>query len=102
MAPDAVAMPRDHRDRRRIELAVDGELAFVEYALEGTTIDFAHTFVPERLRGRGLATRLVEAALAMARREGLQVIPSCPVFSAWMKAHPATHDQLAPEGRALV
>ena len=100
--PDVAATPHDHRDRRRIELAIDGDLAFVEYALDGAVIDFVHTFVPEALRGRGLATRLVEAGLAMARRENLQVIPSCPVFSAYMKAHPTTHDQLAPEGRALV
>ena len=93
---------QDRRDRRQIELAVDGQLAFVAYTLEGHVIDFAHTFVPEALRGHGLATRLVEAGLAVARHEHFLVIPSCPVFSAWMKVHPETRDPLAPEGRAPV
>lgn len=95
-------IPQDRRLRRQIEVEVDGQVAFGAYTLEGDVIAFEHTFVPEDLRGRGLATRLVESGLSMARAEGLSVIPQCPFFADYMRAHPETHDQLAPEGRALV
>lgn len=98
----AAAVPHDRLDRRQIEVEIDGECAFAAYSLDGPVIDFAHTFVPEGLRGRGIATRLVEAGLAMAREQRLLVIPGCAMFSAYMRAHPETHDLLAPEGRALV
>ena len=59
-----------------------------------------HTVVPEPLRGRGIATQLVVAALASVRERGLKVIPQCAVFEAYMRKHPETQDLLAPEGRA--
>ena len=58
--------------------------------------------VPEALRGQGVATQLVLAGLASARERGLQVIPQCPVFAAYMRSHPDTHDLLADQGRALL
>ena len=91
--------PQDRRDLRRIELDVDGEVAFAAYELEDGVIAFVHTFVPEGLREHGLATRLVEAGLAMARREGLAVIPRCSAFADYMRRHPDSQDLLAPGAR---
>lgn len=72
------------------------------YELTGEVITFIHTIVPEALRGHGIATQLVLAGLASARERGLKVIPRCPVFAAYMRGHPETHDLLAQEGRTLL
>ena len=88
----------DNRDENRFELALDGELAVAEYVLRPGAIEFTHTFVPEPLRGRGVATRLVEAALASARARHLAVTPTCAMFAAYMEGHPETHDLLAVDG----
>ena len=82
--------------------AKSGEVAVAIYSLTDKVITFIHTIVPDALRGRGIATQLVLAGLASARERGLQVIPKCPVFAAYMRAHPETHDLLADEGRTLL
>lgn len=40
-------------------------------------INFHHTYVPESLRGQGVAEALVRAGLAWARQEGLRIEASC-------------------------
>lgn len=97
--PDA---PVDDRAAQQIRLDVDGQQAVARYEIDGEVVTFTHTFVPESLRGRGIASRLVEAGLAMARHDRLKVVPQCPMVAAYMKAHPDTHDLLNDEGRALV
>ncbi|MEO8937284.1 MAG: GNAT family N-acetyltransferase [Burkholderiaceae bacterium] len=86
----------------RYEIEVDGQVATADYIREATGVTFTHTFVPEPLRGRGLATRLILAALDDARRAGLQVVPQCAAFAAYMKTHPETQDLLSPAGRRML
>ncbi|MDN8618889.1 GNAT family N-acetyltransferase [Variovorax ginsengisoli] len=93
---------RDNPSRHRFEAESLGEVAVAVYALTDKAITFLHTIVPDALRGQGIATQLVLAGLASARERGLRVIPQCPVFAAYMRSHPETHDLLADEGRALL
>lgn len=93
---------RDNPSKHRFEAESEGKLAFAIYELADNVITFIHTIVPESLRGRGIATQLVLAGLASARERGLRVIPKCPVFAAYMRAHAETHDLLADEGRTLL
>jgi hypothetical protein len=58
-------------------------------------VEFYSTFVPPADRGRGLAARLVQAAVEYARAEGLRIIPSCWYVAQWMRAHPEHADLLA-------
>ena len=69
---------RHDPDRERFFVNVDGHEAYLQYALvdEGTA-DFRSTFTPPELRGRGLMREIVRQALAWARGEGKEVIPSC-------------------------
>jgi predicted GNAT family acetyltransferase len=92
----------DNESNNRFEIEVDGELACATYTLRDGTITFIHTFVPESLRGRGIATRIVIAALDSSRARGLKVVPRCPLFRAYMTRHLETRDLLAPEGLALI
>lgn len=85
----------DNAAERRFEIDLEGTHAIADYAIHAGTITFTHTFVPEHLRGQGLATRLVEAALDSARARGLKVVPQCAMFADYMQSHPAVHDLLA-------
>ncbi len=47
-----------------------------------------HTEVPEAWGGRGIGGRLVRAALARAKANGLTVVPWCPFARRWLQEHP--------------
>ena len=64
-------------ERKRFVLPVDGHEVTLSYVPRDGKVDMVHTFTPDALRGRGLARQVVEAALAWAEAEGLEVIPSC-------------------------
>ena len=81
----------------RFELDVDGQTVFTEYRLSPGTMTFFHTLTPPALRGRGLAAKVVQAALDYARSEGLKVIPLCWYVSGHIQAHPELRDLLAPQ-----
>lgn len=93
---------QDNPAKSRFEYVSQGEKAIAAYILSGDVITFTHTLVPEALQGQGLAKQLVETGLASARARGLKVIPQCPVFAAYMRKHPETHDLLADEGRVAL
>ena len=58
------------------------------YRLDGRRIILVHTWVPEAHRGRGIAGRLVRAAVQRAAAESLTVEPLCPYVRGWLRAHP--------------
>jgi uncharacterized protein len=89
----------DNAGQARFEIREDGELAgFVQYRRSGDEIAFTHTETDRRFRGRGLAARLVSAALGKAREQNLAVLPYCPFVRDWIAEHPEYAD-LVPESR---
>ncbi len=83
----------------RFEAHVDGGVAFIEYIIDGDEITFTHTKVPKEAEGKGVAGKLVLAAMVYARNAKLRVIPKCPYVAAWMKRHHEYDDILHPEFR---
>jgi len=79
---------RHDASRHRFETEVDGHSGFVEYAIEGDVMAINHTVVPEAIGGRGIAGKLVQAAVDFARAQRLQVDPRCEYAEAWMRRHP--------------
>lgn len=71
----------------RFEASVEGHLAVAEYRAEGGRVVFTHTFVPPELRGRGIAEKLVRAALEWAQREQKRVVPACSYVAAFVCRH---------------
>lgn len=72
---------------------VEGHVAYLRYLPAGERVlDYASTFVPESLRGRGIASAIVRHALDYARAEGLRVIPSCWFVSDFLKKYPEYRD----------
>lgn len=81
---------------RRFELDVGRQIVFTEYRLTPGVMTLFHTLTPPALRGRGLAARVVQAALEHARAERLKVVPLCWYVSGHINAHPEFRDLLAP------
>ncbi|MGJ3648495.1 GNAT family N-acetyltransferase [Sphingomonas sp. GlSt437] len=89
-----MAEVHDNTTLHRFELVEDGHLAFAEYRIEGGVITFTHTIVPPEIGGRGVASRLIGAALASARARGLKVVPQCSFVAAYIERHPDERDLL--------
>jgi predicted GNAT family acetyltransferase len=90
--PDTV---RDNRAEQEFELDVEGHRAIAAYQREGDTITFTHTLVPKAIEGRGVASKLIRAALDASRDEGLKVIAQCPFVAAYIERHPEYRGLLA-------
>lgn len=58
-------------------------------------LDLQHTVVPEAERGAGVGDALVRAAVAHARAETMQLIPTCPFVHAWLERHRDQQDLVA-------
>lgn len=69
-------------------------LAELTWHTEGAARVIDHTFVPPEARGLGLAAKLLDAALADARAQGLKIIPRCSYAEAQFARHPEWADLL--------
>jgi predicted GNAT family acetyltransferase len=69
----------DHQPEHfRFVSMVEGQEARLEYQLlTRNGIDFTYTFVPEKLRGHGIAEKLVRTGLVWAREQGYAIEASC-------------------------
>lgn len=71
---------------KQFYITIDGSRAYLAYMdLGRKTLDIYRTFVPNALRGKGLAAKLTERALQFASEEGYQVIPSCSYVERYMQ-----------------
>lgn len=73
---------------RRFTARLDGHEAELAYALRDGRMVIEHTGVPEAIAGRGVAARLVKAALEHARAQGWRVVPACSYAAAYVQRHP--------------
>ncbi len=76
----------------RYEAVVDGHLSICEYELADGRMVFTHTVVPGELRGRGIAEKLVRAALADSRATGRKVVPACSYVAKFIERHKEYQD----------
>ena len=89
-----VNVPEAHR----YELLLDGErIGELAYRQRKDRIAFTHTNVNPAYEGRGFGSRLAEAALADARRQGLAVVPLCPFIAWYIEQHPEHEALVAPD-----
>jgi hypothetical protein len=86
MAPEPEV--RDDASESRFEIDVEGHRGVLEYHRSGKRLVLIHTEVPHALEGRGIAGRLVRAAVERAQREDLTIVPRCPYARAWLERHP--------------
>ncbi|BAI75855.1 hypothetical protein AZL_d00290 (plasmid) [Azospirillum sp. B510] len=82
----------DNRAMNRFELKVGGQTVFADYRRDGRTLVISHVEAPPALRGTGAAGRLMEGVVALARAEGLRIVPLCGYAALWIRRN--RHDDL--------
>ncbi len=93
----SLQVQKDEKERKFYAL-VEGHEVVVGYAKSGAAYDLLHTFVPEELRGHGVADQLVQGALDQIKAQGAKFIPTCPFVQAFLKRHPEYQEDVAPHG----
>jgi uncharacterized protein len=89
------AAVRDNPALSRFELDAGGVTAVANYRLNGEVMTFTHTEVPPQARHGGIASQLIEGALAAARDRGLKIVPRCSFVRNYVDKHPEVRDLLA-------
>ena len=77
----------ENANEGRFELDIAGQIAFANYRRTEDGLLIFHVETPRALRGQGVAARLMEQVLAVARTEGLEMIPFCSYASSWMRRY---------------
>jgi predicted GNAT family acetyltransferase len=90
---DITVERQDHSDHGRyvVDLA-PGVEAEMTYRKTPGVMRIDHTGVPPEFGGRGIAARLVDAAIADARAEGFKIEPICSYVVAQFRRHPEWAD----------
>ena len=86
---------RNDEERQSYVLEQDGHTAYAAYEIDGGTITFTHTVVPDAFRRMGIGSKLVQAALEDVRARGLRVVAQCSFVAAYIERHPEWQDLLA-------
>ncbi len=89
-----MATVRDNKALSRFELDVEGGVAFANYRLSPSSVIITHTETPRALRGRGIASELVEGALGLIRTDGHKVIAGCGFVVDYLSKHPEYADMV--------
>jgi uncharacterized protein len=89
-----MAFVRDNKTQSRFELDVEGGVAFANYRTTPSAVIITHTETPRELRGRGIASELIEGALALIRSDGRKVIGACGFVVDYLRKHPEYADMV--------
>ena len=73
------------QNAKRFTTEVDGQHAELTYTVAGSVMTITHTRVPEAIGGRGIAAKLMSAALRVAETAGWSVNPACSYAAAYMR-----------------
>lgn len=65
------------QDREQFVININEQQALLTYNLYDDRVVFTHTFVPDSLRGQGLAEKLVRSGLSWANSANLNIEASC-------------------------
>ncbi|WP_185984329.1 GNAT family N-acetyltransferase [Aureimonas mangrovi] len=91
-----------HDDRGRAGLFTAGEgedkaeLSYSPAGLQDALV-FDHTYVPEHMRGQGVAEKLVDFAVDYARSKNMKVVPACSYVRTLFQRHPDKYADVATE-----
>lgn len=66
---------------------VSGEAELTTSKVSDTLIIADHTFVPDSMRGKGIAGALAARLIADARSKGQRIVPLCPFLRSCAEKH---------------
>lgn len=78
-----------HNIKKQVfSVTLNEQICELKYHREGNLLDMYHTFVPDSLRGKGIAGKIAAAALDYVQKNNFTVKPSCPYVKKFMDLHP--------------
>jgi predicted GNAT family acetyltransferase len=100
---------RDVPERHRYEISLSGETAGLAVYQDrpggeggGQRRVFVHTEIDPRLKGQGVGSRLVRAALDDVRTSGRRAVPVCPFVTSYLNRHHEYDDIVDPATPAIL
>ncbi len=73
---------------QRFEVTVNNQLAHTDFRFYHGDLALMHTFVPEPIRNKGVATALAKFSLEYARDNKYKIMVYCPTIAKYIKFHP--------------
>lgn len=77
----------NNKNSHQYELVTDGHVSTAKYRLDGKTLYIDRVYVPDELRGRGIAAQVMEHVLQDASEHGLHIVPVCSYAVSYMARH---------------
>jgi uncharacterized protein len=81
---------------KQFEIQSAGETALLQYRFSEDQIWLMHTWVPEKLEGKGIASALAKYGLEWARDHDKKVKVLCPFVAIFLKRHPQYNSLVIP------
>jgi predicted GNAT family acetyltransferase len=75
----------DNKAENRYQWDIEGHLAVADYNRRGDQLAITHVGVPEALRNRGIAGKLMAFIVEDAKAQGLTIVPICSYAAAYMQ-----------------
>ncbi|MEZ0290069.1 MAG: GNAT family N-acetyltransferase [Sulfolobales archaeon] len=73
----------------------DGSKAYLIYKIDGDKMILESTYTPPQHRGKGVAKKLVDKAIEIAREKNLKIVPVCSYSVYYFMKYRETRDMLA-------
>jgi hypothetical protein len=70
---------------RKFVIHYNGEESYLAYRQRGEVLDFYSTYVPQPLKGKGMASDLILHGMHYAVMNGLRVKATCPAVSRFLE-----------------
>lgn len=75
------------------------EKAWIAYEVEGNVMKLLKTYTPPEYRGKGIAAKLTQYAIELAKKNGWVMEPVCSYAIHYFIKHPELRELLKPELR---
>lgn len=73
------------------------EATFVDTDMGKNHVDINHTYVTPDLRGRGIASKMMEVLCEHLRENSKKTVASCPYAKIWLKKHNDIYSDIIAE-----
>ncbi len=87
----------NNTEQSRFEIALNGELAILDYRMHKNNLALMHTAVPESMKGKGIGSQLVLAAIDFAIKQNKKLMLYCSFAAKFVKEHPEFYQYVDPE-----
>ena len=74
-------------EKQKFYVIVDDIESHLEYVKKDDVLILNHTYVPNMLRGKGIAGKIVKIALTYAQDNNLKIIPACTYVADYIQRH---------------